>query len=739
MSGILTKEIIDIIENLTSNQEFEVRFAVLDATTKNKFIPTIDLESMITIHNFLINFACLYDIRNEYIKYYLNGARIVNVLEKDCKVHYFDFPLMKKTGYSYNVIKYPKKIIDIKDYNIRFSLSEEFFDKETSFSSTRLNFIRIRKRFSFYFYGMKIELSIFKELTIPDNFQSEKTTSKWEEKILKQKVKYDIEIECDFSREYIDICKFIVEFENIIAQILKILQNSENLMNLQSDSDIRKDYLKLLSKSKFSFLGCQPESLRESKILKNTKYAITIKLDGKRSLLFITRGNIYLIDSKFRINDTRIKVNEEIDQTIIDVEIYEDKIYCFDIIFYRKRDLRNDIEYNLINRLKYLKEVISVINNPRIIYKSYSVDEVENEQLSFDELSLKYLKKLQYYTKIKTDGLIFTPINSPYPISKNEDIPLKWKESVYNTIDFKIQKSDINQGFQKWFLYCSSDNIEKCNILFEYPDYPDIGITYVNEEVSRKFINGSVIEFYFDKNTEMFVPLKQRLDKVRGNFIDIAKDNFDLILHPFKFFDKNINNIDRIFHYTKRFIVDWYIKNKFHSLLDLEGNPKDLYKWVDLDIRKVEFCTSNKDSYSKAENVCEKIKNNPTSKNFNYTISSASTILKKNIRFNMILSLDHTNFYENKKSFDKVIKIINTKLEDNGIFITIVPSVVSDDENSIDKYSITKETFEEHLQLKMIADISLEEIYGKWKIYDNYLTNKEKKIVFSYKVIIFEK
>ena len=42
----------------------------------------------------------------------------------------------------------------------------------------------------------------------------------------------------------------------------------------------------------------------------------------------------------------------------------------------------------------------------------------------------------------KNDGLIFTPMNEPYPKFKKWDKLLKWKPSELNTIDFYSIKKD---------------------------------------------------------------------------------------------------------------------------------------------------------------------------------------------------------------------------------------------------------------------------------------------------------
>lgn len=47
--------------------------------------------------------------------------------------------------------------------------------------------------------------------------------------------------------------------------------------------------------------------------------------------------------------------------------------------------------------------------------------------------------------------------------------------------------------------------------------------------------DGSVIEFIFNNNENMFEPMKLRNDKIFPNFIDIALDNWNCLLNNISF------------------------------------------------------------------------------------------------------------------------------------------------------------------------------------------------------------
>lgn len=140
----------------------------------------------------------------------------------------------------------------------------------------------------------------------------------------------------------------------------------------------------------------------------------------------------------------------------------------------------------------------------------------------------------------------------------------------------------------RWKLYVGGPDSE--NVLFEVEDYPDINTISVPLELSNKFGDSTVVECQFDKTTNAFVPLKQRVDKVSPNYIDIAKDNFNLTINPYSFEKMNKGkkrdttyffNMRRFHNWIKRVLLDSYsVPNGSGGLLDLCcGKGGDIYKW----------------------------------------------------------------------------------------------------------------------------------------------------------------
>jgi hypothetical protein len=165
-------------------------------------------------------------------------------------------------------------------------------------------------------------------------------------------------------------------------------------------------------------------------------YSVTEKADGERVFIYIdSKKNIY------RMNPTNVIPNKilllksvnslKISNTVIDGELIEIKgkqiFLGFDVLFFNEKDCRN---YNLIERLKYLKSTIIELNKTKvdIIFKNkvfYTKDVFANAH----KIWINRKKLFPYHL----DGLIFTPIRGAYL----GNLPnYKWKDK--HSIDVRI-------------------------------------------------------------------------------------------------------------------------------------------------------------------------------------------------------------------------------------------------------------------------------------------------------------
>jgi len=340
-----------------------------------------------------------------------------------------------------------------------------------------------------------------------------------------------------------------------------------------------------------------------------------------------------LINAKFQMCNSGISCDSAYDGTLLDCELFKGQYHVFDTIFFKGQDLRDDPEYDLNTRISLAETVCGVINSEKIITKKYTFGNMYTNYTRYmnDKFSSCASEKLHK----DFDGIIYVPVNKPYPRVKNENVPLKWKPENLNTIDFKIKKvapppaeNWADEDFQDdiFELYCYGEGGK--DVLFTVKDYPDIGILKIPQKESSKYTDSSVIEFYFDKHLEQFVPLRSRTDKYRGNHISIARDNFDTIINPFDFATlkpgkerKNVYffNMRRYHNWIKRKFIYKY-SHKATALLDLAcGKGGDLAKWCDNNIKYVEGYDCDSNSVKEAQHRSEKMVEKPTTKNFNYS------------------------------------------------------------------------------------------------------------------------
>jgi len=153
-------------------------------------------------------------------------------------------------------------------------------------------------------------------------------------------------------------------------------------------------------------------------------YYITDKIDGKRTVLYLTNNNSYAVNDTL----TNININTK-DICILDTEMYNDNYYVFDVMVYNNKILIN-IPFE--ERITYFNNFAN-LNNIKI--------------KSFIKLNNKSYKKQIYEFKNENksydvDGIIFVPYDGLYNTMK----VYKYKPFDKLTIDFYIKKCPVGLG-----------------------------------------------------------------------------------------------------------------------------------------------------------------------------------------------------------------------------------------------------------------------------------------------------
>jgi len=738
IKGNEQKNIQKIISSNGDSIEKEVRFGHFK---KNGFNPELDTKGFIRMNGFIKKFSNMKSIEYSFLSHYKNGKKMIQYLQTPLSGSggMLSYPDSDMTLDTVCIIKRKLSTCDIKNYGIRFQLSEEI-PCESPGSDDMVSFLKARKRIIYEWGGLEFHLSMFQEGYDLNGVKA-------------SVIKYDIEIEIITMEDYDGLMKFIDTF-------MKAYQDTGIVYDIKELSSIKTKYKKITGGNKP--IVVQPNTLRSDKYVPDEDYGVTLKLDGERRMIMLYDNKVITFNSKMNICILNIEITTR-DNTvsIFDSEFYMGKYYLFDTIVYENQDLRHQKDVNLLKRVEYYTRIFSTINDSRFLFKEYLYGNTYKNTIQ--------LMKNEVY---KHDGVILVPVNYPYPLkNKGPGVPLKYKPQGMNTIDFRIKK--IEDG-TVWELYCyDKDN----DVLFSHSDYIDIGITRVEPELSCKFMNMSIVECYYDKRLRNFQPIRQRHDKFRGNHISIALDNFDTIIHPFvlEWLNKNKTpsnffNYHRFSHYVKRVFINKIYKQTPKALWINCEDGGHMQKFIDFNIKDVTACDVDENNIKTSLAKYDKMIENPTCKNFRFNFSNID--MRKKVKpisqdHNMVLSLDDTGvFFENTKTLENFVKNINNNTEKDAIIVlSMMNNKFIKENNDINMSDLSITTKKNVLNIKhdniasktytidddilidtmvkydieFIEETAYSLLYPEWSSNDNFLNNSEFLYSACHKIMVFKK
>jgi SAM-dependent methyltransferase len=437
------------------------------------------------------------------------------------------------------------------------------------------------------------------------------------------------EIEMEIINHDID---FDILMEELISS-LKIIQDSQIPIGKLETNEVINKYHKLLNTKPSHHLEIRNSiTLEQQHIIKfiPNKYAITDKADGERHLLFLTTIgqtktiNAYLLSGNLEVKKIDLEIkNKKYNNTILDGELVDNEngylFFAFDIIYADNIDYRTNEKYNLTYRINILNHIIDECFGNLVPFIDYTdkyndlepnkiKEYYQNEVKKYWNLLWKELKKSQgkifvtrklYFVPYgidsfeifmyadlvwkqfvygqlppyKLDGIIYTPINSPYMIKVIPDnldmVPLeyKWKPPHLNSIDFYIRfekdaygndaifydnseegraykicrlyVGTIRGGEEKPVLFRANGIEQVANIYLINDDAVDINENVVSDK--------TVVEFVYDitktnlDDAYRWIPLRTRYDKTEsvrkfrkkyGNNINVATRIWRTIINP---------------------------------------------------------------------------------------------------------------------------------------------------------------------------------------------------------------
>jgi len=433
------------------------------------------------------------------------------------------------------------------------------------------------------------------------------------------------EIELEFSNHKIKKSSFY----DLFYQVLNVIQDSAVPIPHSEITNVISSYKSLLHTGDAHTLDMRAAISIEPQHIINfipNKYAVTDKADGERYFLIILESGIYLLSTNLVVHKLDVIVSDSTYiGTILDgelIRILGKNLYlAFDVVYHNKTDYRSDNTYNLPVRVKVLQEIIDKAFGTYLSLEDYSekhtemelnqiwtyytvelkkywekmTKKIKNSETSYFVTCKNYLIpygidsaevfmyanlmwKLFVYNKVvpyKLDGIIYTPINTPYMVRVNyndldsQPLEYKWKQPSLNSIDFYIRftKDENNKDV---VIFDEGDvkaerGYKVCALFVgqskgSYENPIPFKVNGINQQaylplsdgeardVEGNLINdGTVVEFVYDisktdiDNMYKWTPLRTRYDKTEsvikyhkkyGNNLNIAIRIWRTIVNP---------------------------------------------------------------------------------------------------------------------------------------------------------------------------------------------------------------
>lgn len=309
----------------------------------------------------------------------------------------------------------------------------------------------------------------------------------------------------------------------IVHSLLQIIQDSFFPMHV-STFQMLENMMQSKRQTLPHFAAVQPRAMARSDLNEKTftesaPYAMTLKADGERALMFIApEGHAYLFtaidkwrelprfDAKWTTVDYAF--------TMIDGEYDGHRFHAFDLISIGGNILCEGYNKapNLLERVRMLNHVRTECGGIFDVKEYLTVTSLENVTAAADKL----LNQAETLGPFTIDGIIFTPINElPTYRTKTWAPQMKWK--MKPTIDAMFSPDPADTAL---FAAAPKRNVSGNDDDSRSPRGLDHLIKF--NMVEANLYPGQIAEFGWHKNQLRFVRL--RPDKATPNFISVAVD-----------------------------------------------------------------------------------------------------------------------------------------------------------------------------------------------------------------------
>ena len=450
-----------------------------------------------------------------------------------------------------------------------FKIKQCFELKNTSDFYSNVFTYRLKKRYSFQIEKQSCSIAV--ELSnVKESFNAPSLKSS---DLFKQKEKFECELELQSYRNT-NTSSVIAEFMQTLKEIICILENIPVFSEKKEIDTILTAFSELfpteclarrwnsIGPSVISFSHKHMnEEWTQSFVNNFQSYAVSYKADGIRHYGMFHNSKLYFIDMKGKCYFTGIECPLNENTYVFDGE-YVDTLLnsrepifhylIFDCYVYENLDIRN------LSLEERLEKCNSFCNNSTfsVTLENTCVKVKPFYSLNAMQLQENILKSHQdmQNCNYNTDGLIFT---HQHELQSS----LKWKPKSLLSIDFQIEKRDsaetsiiiyeqeyvciavnlyVSRSYYSVFDYFQDDlqqrEVSK-TCLFSDKGY----ICFKNK--TMQCINDDYVTFeneileLVQIQTNYWIPLKRRYDKIYPNAYVVAEDNNELFEHPIELND----------------------------------------------------------------------------------------------------------------------------------------------------------------------------------------------------------
>lgn len=614
--------------------ELEVRLGSFDMNNNKRFISNIPLQLFNKIKRVFLENSEKQYISIEYIetKVY-NSANYLKIYDvKDNEIVFRrKTPKGKIDNYKYgyrisnsleeNIKNVPKDIIfDDSQYRHKNRISFKVTDKQSPLRgfSVDMTIVKNYKNNTFQYSSYEIELERNEKIDSVQKFND----------AINELYKYYR------GSTYIDFKDDIYNID--MNEYFNTISSYNSLINtfFQKHLKRKEDIIRYQNK---------PINLKIKNLLENNKdFAITSKLDGTRTFLYVTNKGSYLIQPP---NDVvKIDASDNNKIYILDGELINGTIYLFDIVY--TSDVKNIMNKEFHFRYEYLEKIKLKFKNLDVQIKNFYHDTSD-----FYKNVNEALEENKYFEEsgIKTDGIIIQPIKKPYI----NDITYKWKPHEQLTIDFKVCKI---QGTEDEYNLLSMENESfrgTKNFIYEKT------VTFKDNLFKKENVEDRIIEFEWNHHTKNFKPVRFRIDRDIPNKNEVVNSVWEDINKPVTLEMIKGKDIQIMYEYhnlIRNLLAKRFIASKGKTLIDDQNNEQ---LWNELKVQKTYYVDST-----------VKIKD-PYVENINSSLRDIDLEFPVN---NMILCGNTLkSMYKSETIFNETIDAISSNLDKDGFLIAIIP------------------------------------------------------------------